>query len=78
MLENSCNDKYNKLLEYWAYDPAIIDDTNANFPSFYGGIYINEQKSLVIQVTCLNDAVKAYFGNIIDLSNVVFEEVKYS
>lgn len=77
-LENDATKKYNKLLATWAYNPMIIDDVNANFPEFYGGAYINKQKKLVLQVTSLDKSVILYFKNIIDLTNVIFEEVKYS
>lgn len=77
-LENDANEKYNKLLATWAYNPMIIDDVNADFPEFYGGAYINKEKKLVLQVTSLNKSVILYFKNIIDLTNVIFEEVKYS
>lgn len=77
-LENEANEKYNKLLETWAYNPQFIDDVNANFPTFYGGAYINGEKKLVIQVTSCDESVVGYFENIIDLTNVIFEEVKYS
>ena len=33
-LENQANEKYNKLLQVWAYDPEFIDDANANFRHF--------------------------------------------
>ncbi len=58
--------------------PELIDDANANFPSFYGGAYINAEKKLVIQVTSLDESVIEYFENIIGLTNVIFDEVKYS
>lgn len=77
-LENQANEKYNKLLQVWAYNPEFIDDVNANFPSFYGGAYINAEKELVILVTSLDESVIEYFENIIDLTNVVFDEVEYS
>lgn len=77
-LENEANEKYNKLLEVWAYNPQFIDDVDANFPAFYGGAYINGEKKLVIQVTSLDESITEYFEKIIDLTNVVFEEVKYS
>lgn len=78
ILENEANEKYNKLLEIWAYDPLYVDDVNAMFPDFYGGAYINHEKELVIQVTDYSEEVIKYFENIIDLTNVKFEEVKYS
>lgn len=76
--ENEANDKYNKLLSFWACDSEYVNDSDADFPSFYSGAYIDGQKNLVIQVTILNDGITAYFSKIIDLSNVIFEEVKHS
>lgn len=48
-LENDANEKYNTLLQYWAYDPQFIDDVNANFPTFYGGAYIDAEKNLLFK-----------------------------
>lgn len=76
--ENIANEKYNVLLKEWATDPQVIDDVNANFPSFYGGAYINHNKELVIQVTELSEEISSYFAALINLENVVFEEVEYS
>lgn len=70
--------KYNNLLAQWAYDEEFIDDVNADFPEFYGGMYLDDDKNLVIQVTTLTDEVVDYFGGIIDLTDVEFEEVSYS
>ena len=76
--ENVANEKYNILLKEWAINSQVIDDTNANFPAFYGGAYINDYKELVIQVTELNEDILAYFSGLIDLEDVVLEEVEYS
>lgn len=76
-LENESNQKYNTLLLAWAYDPEYVDDVYADFPSFYGGAYLNDTKELVIQVTSLDAEVIAYFENLIDLTNVIFEKVDY-
>lgn len=76
--ENAANSKYHQLLKHWAKDPNIIDDVDANFPAFYGGAYIDDEKHLVIQVTILNKEIKDYFAQIIDLTDVGFNEVKYS
>ena len=76
--ENIANDKYNTLLAKWAYNPNFIDDVNANFPSFYGGAYIDENKELVIQVTKLDDDIRKYFSDMIDVTDTRFEVVKYS
>ena len=75
--EDIANKKYNRLLSEWAYDSRFVDDVYAEFPSFYGGAYINCDKDLVIQVTSINDEITSYFKNIIDLEDVIFEEVKY-
>jgi len=76
--ENIANDKYNTLLAKWAYNPNFIDDVKANFPLFYGGAYIDENKELVIQVTKLDDDIRKYFSDMIDLTDTRFEVVKYS
>ena len=77
-LEDEANYKYNLLLKEWAYDKEQIDDIYADFPSFYGGAYINNERGLTIQVTSLTKEVYSYFNKLINLDNVVFEEVKYS
>lgn len=76
--EDAAIEKYNLLLKRWAYNLDYIDDIDANFPEFYGGAYIDDNKELVIQVTSLNDSVRAYFGDIISLTDVSFKEVEYS
>jgi len=76
--ESEANEKYNILLREWAYDEERIDDVNADFPDYYGGAYIDESKNLVIQVTSLNDEIRAYFDDLIELENVIFEVVEYS
>lgn len=76
--ENIAIQKYNLLLKEWAYNPLNVDDINANFPDYYGGAYINEDKKLVINTTELNDNVLSEIGNIIDLTDVEFVEVEYS
>jgi len=76
--ESVANEKYNILLREWAYDKDRIDDVYADFPEYYGGAYIDKEKNLVIQVTWLNDEIKAYFDNLIDLQGVIFEVVEYS
>lgn len=76
--ESEANGKYNALLSAWSKNPAIISDKSANFPSFYGGAYIDDQQNLVIQVTDLTDEIKTYFSRIISLENVIFNKVKFS
>lgn len=76
--ENIAIQKYNMLLKTWAYDSNLISDTNAKFPIFYGGAYINEVKELVILVTDMRPEIEIYFSNIINLDNTKFEKVEYS
>ena len=76
--ENRANDKYTTLLTHWAYDKEHIDDVYADFPSFYGGAYINDDQELVIQVTNSDAETINYFKNLIDLTDVKFEKVIYS
>lgn len=70
-------EKYNIMLTEWAID-GKVSDSHANFPEFYGGAYIDDDNNLVINVTPLNDDVKAYFAGLFDLENVIFVEAKYS
>ena len=70
--ENRANDKYTTLLTHWAYDKEHIDDVYADFPSFYGGAYINDDQELVIQVTNSDAETMTYFKNLIDLTDVKF------
>jgi len=76
--ENLANEKYTILLRNWAYEPEYIDDVEADFPSFYGGAYINSNRDLVIQVTSAIDDVKDYFSEMVDLTNVILDEVQFS
>lgn len=71
------NEKYNTLLKHWAYDKEYPNDEYAAFPSFFGGAYLDEEKNLVIQLTSQDDSIIAYFKELIDLENVVFEEVDF-
>ena len=76
--ESIAINKYNKLLWTWAYNPKNPSDTNADFPNFYGGSYLDEKKELVIKVTILNEEIESYFSEIIDMTNVRFEKVTNS
>ena len=76
--ESIAGEKYNNLMREWAFDPDYISDTNADFPEFYGGAYINEDKLFVIQVTNSFEEAREYFSGMIDLTDVAFEKVKYS
>ena len=75
--EDAAGRKYNALLTEWAEDPRYPSDTRANFPSFYGGAYINNDKELVIQTTELSEDILDYFTARIDLQDVRFEKVEY-
>ena len=76
--EDAAGKKYNALLDKWAEDPRYPSDTHANFPPFYGGAYINNDKDLVIQTTELSEDILVYFAAVIDLQDVRFEKVEYS
>ncbi len=65
--------KYSSLLQAWSNN----SETGINYPDFYGGAYINNDKNLVIQVTSIADEIINYFGSIINLNNVIFNEVEY-
>ena len=76
--EDNANQKYNLLLKEWSRDKEYVDDAYADFPSFYGGAYIDSNKNLVILLTEINKNNIKYFGELIELTDVVFEEAKYS
>lgn len=72
------SDKYNHLLQVWSKDPNYPSDTDANFPDFYGGAYIDDNKELVILVTILDNETINYFKNLIDLEHVRFSLADHS
>lgn len=71
-IEEKSLEKYNILLKTWSRNPDYPDDRNADFPSFYGGAFIDDYKNLVIKVTEYNSSVEEYFADLIDLENVRF------
>ena len=71
-------EKYNTLLKHWAYDKRYPSDEYAAFPSFYGGVYLDDSKNLVIQLTNIDKSNIVYFEKLIDLDDVLFEKVEYS
>lgn len=75
--EDDACEKYATLLDAWSNDNSVSEFT-VTYPSFYGGVYIDNEKNLVIQVTDLTDEIIDYFDGIIDLENVVFNQVDYS
>ena len=77
-LESISLEKYNTLLMAWSTIPHIPSDRYANFPSFFGGAYIDENKELVIQVTDNNSDIMEYFAELIDLENVRFQTAENS
>ena len=77
-LESISLEKYNTLLMAWSTIPHIPSDRYANFPSFFGGAYIDENKELVIQVTDNNSDIIEYFAELIDLENVRFQTAENS
>lgn len=76
--ERMSTEKYNLLLQTWSEDPDCPDDRYADFPDFYGGAYIDKDKSLVIQVTRLDGEVEEYFRSLIDMDNVRLNRVDCS
>lgn len=70
-------EQYNVLLNYWTSNKEFTSSTNGDYPEFYGGAYINQDKCLIIQVTRLDADVYSYFNSLIDLNEVSFELVKY-
>lgn len=72
------SDKYNDLLQAWSKDPNYPSDTDANFPDFYGGAYVDDNKELVILVTTLDDETVQYFETLIDLEHVRFSSAEHS
>ncbi len=79
--ESASIEKYEVLMNAWTRDSDQTGIPGADlydYPEFYGGAYLGDDKNLVIQVTNLDGQVKDYFGGIIDLAGVRFEEVTYS
>lgn len=72
------SDKYNHLLQVWSKDPNYPSDIDANFPDFYGGAYVDDNKELVITVTSLDEETTDYFKDLIDLEHVRFSLVDHS
>jgi len=70
--------KYNDLLIEWAVDSRFVHDIYTNFPYFFGGAYIDENKNLVINVTTHDEITIDYFSRIVNIENVVFNAVDYS
>ena len=77
-LETIAIEKNEQIFNNWALVENYIEIYDFEFPDFFGGTYINGNKNLVIQVTQLNCYIIEYFSIIIDITNVVFEEVRYS
>lgn len=75
--ESIADNKLDRILDEWSINDGF-SDYETDFPSFYGGAFIDENKNLVIQVTSLDDEVIKYFESLIDTNDVVFHEVKYS
>ena len=70
--------KSEQIYTTWADGGIYLDYSIFEFPSFYGGMYINDEGKLVIQVTSLEDDVFGYFAEMIEIDSVIFEEVRYS
>ena len=71
-------DKYRALKEFWAHGNVFATEEQIDYPDYFGGVYLNEEKNLVICLKEINDNIKDEFAKIISLDNVTFELVKYS
>ncbi len=67
------NRKYNILLDQWR-----DDDRNIVYPDYYGGGYLDDNKSFVMNITEPEEQVRTNFEGIISLDNITFKQVKYS
>lgn len=76
--ENEANEKYQALLTSWGIINPDDEISEKLFPSFFGGVYLDEKKRLVIELTSLEGDYKDYFSSIINVDDVVFESVEYS
>lgn len=71
-------EKYSKLTRTWAKDWTSTEFEDMNYPDFYGGMRLADDGGLEIAVVELNEKIKKYFADIIDLTDVSFVEVSYS
>ena len=67
----SCS-KFRTLREFWSVGAQI------SYPDYFGGVYLDEEKNLVICLKDMSNQVKDYISEIISLDNVTFKQVKYS
>lgn len=75
--EDNAIQMYDILLNEWSTNGSM-NDSDIDYPEFYGGAFLDADKNLVIQVTDLNEEVQKYFAELIDTDNIVFQEVKYA
>lgn len=77
LCEDQAIQEFTALLNHWTtYDSN--GQKIMSYPEYYGGAYINDNKSLTIQVTELTRKVIEDLGSIVDLKNITFETVSYS
>lgn len=77
-IEESTSDKYNHLLREWSNNSDFPNDSNIEYPSFYGGSSIDPNNDMVIYVTSLDRNITGYFEDIINLDDVRFSKVTHS
>ncbi len=77
-ISNLGSEKYDHLLDVWREGVPYSSSEEANYPSFYGGCYEDDNKYLVIAVTSLDQEVIDYFESLIDLDYVRFALVQDS
>lgn len=77
-ISNLASEKANHLFDIWCEGAPYSSRGQANYPLFYGGCYIDDDKYLVIAVTLLSQEVIDYFESLIDLDYVRFLLVRDS
>ena len=70
--------KYNDLIKFWCGNTGVADEAAAEYPDFYGGAYLDEERALVLLVTSDENAAAAYFSDLIDMEHVTIRTVQYN
>ncbi len=73
--EDNALKKYNKLIRFWSEDSVNADGTCVNYPEFYGGAYLDEDKNLVVQIANKEETFKEYFENLVGVDGIKFRQV---
>lgn len=70
--------KYNDLIKFWCGNTGVADEAAAEYPDFYGGAYLDEERALILLVTSDENAAAAYFSDLIDMEHVTIRTVQYN